>query len=161
MMPVYKSKPLTDSSSRRSVLGRAGRGGMWPPSASTSASPPQTAAPTQAHSPTLVPSSLQPALSPTSATLCTVQSTQACFSQMPDPQPLLLPSMPTMPATLPPLIQLSPSGGAESLRMLVQHQEQADQDQAMFLFHPGRRRRKTCKAHMDAIAPLYFFFQSA
>ena len=49
---------------------------------------------------------------------------------------------PTMPATMPPLIQLSPSGGGESLRMLVQHQEQAEQDQPMFLFHPGRGREK-------------------
>ena len=98
----------------------------------------------------------QPPLSPTSSTLRTVQSTlatvqglQACLSQMTAPQPLWPPPMqnlPQMPAAMPPLHRLSTSGEVESLRMLLQQQQQAvqqaQQAQAMFLFHPGRNTQK-------------------
>ena len=90
----------------------------------------------------------QPALSPTSSTLRTVQSTlatvqglQACLSQMTAPQPLWPPPMQSLP-TMPPMPRLSTSGEVESLRMLLQQQQQAvqqaQQAQAMFLFHPGK-----------------------
>ena len=95
----------------------------------------------------------QPALSPTSSTLRTVQSTlatvqglQACLSQMTAPQPLHWPPpMQSLP-TMPPMPRLSTSGEVESLRMLLQQQQQAvqqaQQAQAMFLFHPGRDTKR-------------------
>ena len=92
----------------------------------------------------------QPPLSPTSSTLRTVQSTlatvqglQACLSQMTaPPQPLWPPPMPTMPAvSMPQMPRLNTSSEVESLRILLQQQQQAvqqaQQAQAMFLFHPG------------------------
>ena len=90
----------------------------------------------------------QPALSPTFSTLRTIQSTlatahgfQACLSQMTAPLPLWPPSMPSLP-TMPPMPWLTTSGEVESLRMLLQQQQQAvrqaQQAQAMFLFHPGK-----------------------
>ena len=111
-------------------------------------------------SPPLASSSPQPAqppLSPTSSTLRTVQSTlatvqnlQACLSQMTaPPQPLWPPpmqSLPQMPSAMPPLPRLSSSGEVESLRMLLQQQQQAvqqaQQAQAMFLFHPGKNTQQ-------------------
>ena len=97
------------------------------------------------------PQPTQPPLSPTSSTLRTVQSTlatvqslKACLSQMTVPQPLWPPPMQNllpMPSALPPLPRLNTNGEVENLRMLLQQQQQAvqqaQQAQAMFLFHPG------------------------
>ena len=94
----------------------------------------------------------QPALSPTFSTLRTIQSTlatahgfQACLSQMTAPLPLWPPSMPSLP-TMPTMPWLTTSGEVESLRMLLQQQQQAvrqaQQAQAMFLFHPGRDTKR-------------------
>ena len=94
----------------------------------------------------------QPALSPTFSTLRTIQSTlatvqgfQARLSQMTTPLPLWPPSMPSLP-TMPPMPWLTTSGEVESLRMLLQQQQQAvrqaQQAQAMFLFHPGRDTKR-------------------
>ena len=109
----------------------------------------------------------QPPLSPTSSTLRTVQSTlatvqnlQACLSQMTAPQPLWPPPMQnlsTMPTAMPPLPRLSTSGEVESLRMLLQQQQQAvqqaQQAQAMFLFNPGSKTKNMTKAEIYVCFP--------